>query len=102
MCLWLTKSGHLCGTLSAYYLDRDGLQVETFIDTQVADLSIEDMASDRFAANPIGVPVDLDGLTAAFLAGDSIAVLLEQPPLQDGQFEALITAIPAARQHVSA
>lgn len=39
---------HHGGTLSAYYLDPDGVQVETFIDTQVVDLSIEEMSGDRF------------------------------------------------------
>lgn len=88
---------HHGGTLSAYYLDPDGLQVETFIDTQVADLSIEDMSSDRFAANPVGVLIDLDDLTDRFMAGEPIAALLEQPPLRDGQLDALIAAITQAR-----
>lgn len=88
---------HHGGTLSAYYLDPDGLQVETFIDTQVADLSIEDMSSDRFATNPIGVPVDFDLLTDRFLAGEAISALLQQPQLQEGQLEQLIATITAAR-----
>jgi catechol-2,3-dioxygenase len=88
---------HHGGTISAYYVDPDGLQVETFIDTQVADLSIEDMSSDRFTANPLGVPIDLDDLTERFLAGETIAELLRQPPLQEGQLDELIAAITAAR-----
>ncbi|TPG36718.1 VOC family protein [Mycolicibacterium hodleri] len=88
---------HHGGTLSAYYLDPDGLQVETFIDTQIADLSIEDMSSDRFAANPVGVPVDLDELTDRFVAGEPIAALLEQPPLREGQLDELVTTITSTR-----
>ena len=33
------------------------------MDTQVADMSLEEMASEKFAANPVGVPVDLDDLS---------------------------------------
>ncbi len=88
---------HHGGTISAYYVDPDGLQVETFIDTQIADLSIEDMSSDRFAANPIGVPIDVDALTDRFLAGEPIAALLQQPALRDGQLDELIASITSAR-----
>jgi catechol-2,3-dioxygenase len=88
---------HHGGTISAYYRDPDGVQVETFVDTQIADLSLEEMASEKFAANPVGVPVDLDDLSERFLAGEAIASLLEQPPLQDGQLEDLMTKMVAAR-----
>jgi catechol-2,3-dioxygenase len=88
---------HHGGTLSAYYLDPDGLQVETFIDTQIADLSIEEMSTDRFKANPLGIPVDFDGLTKRFEAGESIASLLEPPVLKEGQLEELIGKLTAAR-----
>lgn len=88
---------HHGGTLSAYYLGPDGLQVETFVDTQIADLSIEEMSSDRFKANPIGVPVDFDSLTKRFEAGESIASLLEPPVPEEGQLAELIGKITAAR-----
>lgn len=89
---------HHGGTLSAYYLDPDGVQVEIFIDTQVADLSIEMMqTSERFRQNPIGVPVDFDDLQRRYEAGAPIRSLLEQPELQDGQLEALIETVSNAR-----
>jgi catechol-2,3-dioxygenase len=88
---------HHGGTLSAYYLDPDGVQVETFIDTQAMDRSIEDMNSDAFKANPIGVPVDFDDLVARYIAGESVASLLEQPPLREGQMNELITKVMAIR-----
>jgi catechol-2,3-dioxygenase len=74
---------HHGGTLSAYYLDPDGIRVETFVDTQIADLSIELMSSDGFKS--IDIPVDFDSLTKRFEAGESIASLLERPALQEGQ-----------------
>jgi catechol-2,3-dioxygenase len=91
---------HHGGTLSAYYLDPDGAQVETFIDTQIADLSIEEMSTDQF--NTIGIPVDFDDLTTRFQAGESIASLLEPPVLQEGQLAELIGKIQAARGMTSA
>lgn len=87
---------HHGGTISAYYLDPDGLQVEVFIDTQVADLSIEDMNGERFAANPVGVPIDLDDLAARYEAGEPVSALLEQPPLREGQLEELVGKIMSA------
>jgi catechol-2,3-dioxygenase len=88
---------HHGGTLSAYYLDPDGVQVETFIDTQTMDLAIESMGGDAFKANPIGVPIDFDGLLARYEAGEPLVSLLEQPVLQDGQLEELINKIMEAR-----
>lgn len=89
-------SVHHGGTISAYYLDPDGLQVETFVDTQIADLSIEDMNGERFAANPVGVPIDLDDLAARFEAGEPVSALLVQPDLQEGQLEELVGRIMSA------
>lgn len=88
-------SVHHGGTISAYYRDPDGLQVETFIDTQVADLSIEDMNGPGFTANPVGVPIDLDELTARYEAGEPVSALLVQPELQAGQLEELVGKIMA-------
>jgi catechol-2,3-dioxygenase len=88
---------HHGGTVSAYYIDPDGVQVETFIDTQIADLSIEGMASEGFAANPVGVPIDLDDLVTRFEAGEPVSELLKQPELQEGQLEELIGRIMAVR-----
>lgn len=89
---------HHGGTLSAYYLDPDGIQVELFIDTQVADLSVEMMqTSERFRRNPIGVPVDLDDLVRRYEAGEPMTSLLAQPELRDGQLEAVIAVVQQAR-----
>jgi catechol-2,3-dioxygenase len=88
---------HHGGTLSAYYLDPDGVQVETFIDLKIMDLAIESMHGDAFKANPIGVPVDFDDLLERYENGESLDTLLEQPVLRDGQLEELINTIMEAR-----
>lgn len=88
---------HHGGTISAYYVDPDGVQVETFVDTQIADLSLEQMAGDGFRSNPVGVPIDFDDLTRRFTAGEPLASLLAQPALQDGQLEELMGKMLAAR-----
>jgi catechol 2,3-dioxygenase-like lactoylglutathione lyase family enzyme len=88
---------HHGGTLSAYYLDPDGVQVETFIDAQIADVAIASMSSEAFKQNPIGVPVDFDDLVVRYENGESITALLAQPALRDGQIEELIGKVRAAR-----
>lgn len=64
-------------TLSAYYRDPDGNQVETQIDT----LSLHDaevfMDSPVFAANPIGIKVDFDQIVARRRAGESVEALTD-------------------------
>jgi catechol 2,3-dioxygenase-like lactoylglutathione lyase family enzyme len=88
---------HHGGTLSAYYVDPDGVQVETFIDLKIADLAIETMNSPAFMKNPIGVPVDFDELVARYEAGEAIASLIEQPEMRDGQMDELINKLIAVR-----
>lgn len=88
---------HHGGTLSAYYLDPDGVQIEVFIDTQVTDLSLEAMHSEKFRQNPIGVPVDFDELVRRYEAGEAVSTLLEQPALEEGQLEMLLEKVRAAR-----
>lgn len=88
---------HHGGTLSMYYLDPDGVQVEIFIDTNPTDVSIEMMNSPAFAQNPIGAPVDFDDLVERYEAGEPIASLYVQPELQDGDLEQLIEKVVAAR-----
>jgi catechol-2,3-dioxygenase len=90
-------SVHHGGTLSMYYLDPDRVQVEVFIDTNPADISIEMMSSPKFAANPIGVPVDFDDLCARYEAGESIVSLYEQPEAREGDLQDLIQKVVAAR-----
>ena len=90
---------HHGGTLSAYYLDPDGVQIEIFIDTQPTDTSIEMMNSPEFAKNPIGAPIDLDDLVERFEAGEPVASLYAQPELQDGDLHTLLEKVIAARGH---
>ena len=60
-------------TLSAYYRDPDGNQVETQVDSLTMEQADEFMAGPLFAANPIGINVDFDALVARYRAGASFA-----------------------------
>jgi catechol-2,3-dioxygenase len=64
-------------TLSAYYRDPDGNQVETQVDT----LTLEDaevfMAGPVFAANPIGIEVSFDQLVERRRSGESVESLTD-------------------------
>ncbi|MGL4178119.1 MAG: VOC family protein [Dermatophilaceae bacterium] len=80
---------HHGGTLSAYYVDPDGVQVETFVDTRISEISVDQMPTE-LAANPIGVPVDFDDLLRRYLDGEPVADLLVRPELQEGQLEELV------------
>jgi len=62
---------------SAYYRDPDGNQVEAQIDCMSVEDSIEFMASDAFAANPIGIDVDFDALIARRRGGEEVASLID-------------------------
>ena len=64
-------------TLSAYYRDPDGNQVETQVDTLTLDEAEQFMASPAFAANPIGIDVDFDSLVARRRAGESVEALTD-------------------------
>jgi catechol-2,3-dioxygenase len=63
-------------TLSAYYRDPDGNQVETQVDLMDMPTAEAFMASAAFAANPIGVDVDFGELIARRRAGESLDTLL--------------------------
>jgi catechol 2,3-dioxygenase-like lactoylglutathione lyase family enzyme len=82
---------HHGGTMSVYYRDPDGMQVEVFIDTMALDAAIEMLNSPAFAQNPIGVPLDMEELCRRYEAGESMASLLEQPPLKEGDFQMMIS-----------
>ena len=73
---WMIHHG---GTLSAYYRDPDGNQIELQVDA----MSMEDtdgfMRSPLFAANPIGINVDFDDLIARYKSGASEAAILAYP-----------------------
>jgi catechol 2,3-dioxygenase-like lactoylglutathione lyase family enzyme len=90
-------SVHHGGTLSMYYLDPDGVQIEIFIDTLPTDQSLEMMNSPEFMKNPIGVPVDFDELCDRFEAGESMESLYAQPEEQEGDLERLIEQVVGAR-----
>ena len=62
---------HHGATLSAYYRDPDSNQIELQIDTMSLAEADVFMRSPTFAANPIGIPVNLDELMARYEAGDS-------------------------------
>jgi catechol-2,3-dioxygenase len=61
-------------TLSNYYRDPDGNRMEFQVD---ADLDF--MASDAFAANPIGIEVDMEALLARHRAGANLLDLVARP-----------------------
>lgn len=56
-------------TLSAYYRDPDGNQVETQVDAMSMDEAGAFMNGPLFAANPIGIDVDFDDLIGRYRAG---------------------------------
>lgn len=71
---WMINHGM---NFSAYYRDPDGNQVEAQIDCMSVDESISFMASDTFAANPIGIDVDFEKLIARRRAGEDVATLID-------------------------
>jgi catechol-2,3-dioxygenase len=64
-------------TLSAYYRDPDGNQVETQVDSLTMEQADEFMNGPLFAANPIGIDVDFEVLNARRKAGESTASLTD-------------------------
>lgn len=67
-------------TLSLYYADPDGNQVELQVDAMSPTEAEAFMASDVFAANPIGVPFDPDDLVARRAGGEAVESLLAYVP----------------------
>jgi hypothetical protein len=64
-------------TLSAYYRDPDGNQVETQFDSMTMDEADAFMAGPLFAANPIGIDVDFETLIARYRAGEGVAAVTD-------------------------
>ena len=64
-------------TLSAYYRDPDGNQVETQVDSMSVAESDAFMAGPLFAANPIGINVDFDALIARHRSGASFTEITD-------------------------
>ncbi len=63
-------------TLSMYYRDPDGNNVELQIDTMSMAQAGEFLRSGIFAKNPIGIPFDPESLLARHRSGESEAELL--------------------------
>lgn len=64
-------------TLSAYYRDPDGNQVETQVDSLSMEEADAFMAGPLFAANPIGINVDFEKLVAQYKSGASFAEITD-------------------------
>jgi len=67
-------------TLSAYYRDPDGNQVETQVDSMTMDEADDFIRGPLFAANPIGVDVDMDDLVRRWRQGEDHGSLLAYQP----------------------
>ncbi len=63
-------------TLSMYYRDPDGNNVELQIDVMSMREAADFIRSGAFAKNPIGIPFDADALLARHRAGESAAELV--------------------------
>ena len=68
-------------TLSMYYADPDGNQVELQVDAMNPAEAEAFMASDVFAANPIGIKFDPADLVARRAGGESVESLLDYAAL---------------------
>jgi catechol-2,3-dioxygenase len=84
---------HHGSTLSAYYLDPNGIRVETFIDLVVRDQAAA-MGGD---VGSVSVPVDFDDLVERYEAGEAITSLYEQPTVDDEELRALRATVGATR-----
>ena len=66
-------------TLSLYYRDPDGNRMEFQVDCGTVAEATDYMASEAFAANPVGVVIDPDDLLVRRRAGASEAELIAMP-----------------------
>jgi catechol-2,3-dioxygenase len=64
-------------TLSAYYRDPDGNQVETQVDVMSMDEADAFMHGPRFAENPIGKKVDFEALLARYRGGEAASSIVD-------------------------
>ena len=67
-------------TMSLYYADPDGTQCELQVDVMDEPTAAAFMASEVFASNPLGVPIDPDELIVRRDAGESLESLTEYVP----------------------
>ncbi len=66
-------------TLSLYYQDPDGNRMEFQVETGTTEQANAFMASEAFAANPVGVSFDPELLLAQVESGEDSDILLAQP-----------------------
>lgn len=66
-------------TLSMYYKDPDGNRMELQVDCGTLEQANDFMASEAFAANPVGVGFDPDHMLAQYRNGADSEMLLEYP-----------------------
>lgn len=87
-------------TLSIYYRDPDGNQVELQIDLQS---TIEELnawfATSDFATNPIGVKLDLEDVIHRYRAGEDPKALFARPVIDRSQVRAQLPDAPARTPH---
>ena len=65
-------------TLSLYYKDPDGNRLELQVDCGTVEEANAFMASEAFAANPIGISFDPEQLLAAYRQGASTETLMRR------------------------
>ncbi len=70
---------HHTVTMSFYWKDPDGLDIELFIDCLSPEKSIEQMNSDQLEENPIGNPFNPDELVQRYRDGEPMEALLAPP-----------------------
>jgi catechol-2,3-dioxygenase len=66
-------------TLSLYYKDPDGNRMEFQVDCGSKSVAIAYMASEAFAANPLGVEFDPEAMLARMESGEDDATLILMP-----------------------
>ncbi|CPV69899.1 VOC family protein [Mycobacteroides abscessus] len=66
-------------TLSMYYRDPDGNQIELQIDSMTNEETQDFITSEAFAANPVGITFEPEALIERFNAGESFAELVRWP-----------------------
>ncbi|MCC3332187.1 VOC family protein [Nocardia abscessus] len=67
-------------TMSMYYQDPDGNQIELQIDSFATEAEIQAfLESDAFVTNPIGVDFDPEELISRFESGEPVAELVKRP-----------------------
>ncbi len=83
-------------TLSFYYRDPDGNQIELQIDLQPdAAAATAWFAQSDFAANPIGVKFNAEDVIARYRAGEAPSTLFARPVIDPSELFAQLPARPA-------